>query len=397
MKFSSVVPAVLLVWSGTLVAQTYPAAPPGAPARDSAQPKPAAPPPAPPLDFSGILFANFQYRGEAGPAKATNKFDVERAYLTFRIPAGEHTSVRITTDVFQQTASPNDSYYRGWVVRIKYAYLQYNYLNGAEWKANARIGILHTVFIDHEEQYWPRWISLVPVERAGYFSSADGGLATTITLPRKWGEIYATLTNGPGYTSRETDRFKDYAARLTLTPWSGAESKFMRTVALTGWLYKGATASKFVTAGPGEIGVIGSALDRDRWGLFAGSNDSRFTFGLDYASREEEGESGLNTIVSPRAVTDSSGKLFSAYAVVRAFALGSATGTTLSRLGLMGRFDRVTTNTRTDWKYNVVIAGIIWDLSKRASVSLDYQEVTPVEGRPITATKTYFAHFVARF
>jgi hypothetical protein len=392
-KFSSVASAVVIAWPGILAAQTYPAAP----TTDSTAPKPVAPAPAPSLDFSGILFANFQYRGEAGPAKASNKFDVERAYLTFRIPAGERTSVRITTDIFQQTTSPNDSYYRGWAVRIKYAYLQYNYLNGADWKANARIGILHTVFVDHEEQFWPRWISLVPTERAGYFSSADGGLATTITLPKKWGEIYATLTNGPGYTSRETDRFKDYAARLTLTPWSSADSKFMRTVALSGWLYQGATASKFVAATPGEIGPVGSALDRDRWGVFAGANDPRFTFGLEYASRKEDAESGLNTVASPRVVSDSSGRIVSAYAVARPFALGATTETILSRFGLLGRFDRVTTNTDTDWKYNVVIAGMMWDLSKRASLSLDYQEVTPVEGRPITATKTYFAHFVARF
>jgi hypothetical protein len=352
-------------------------------------------PPAPALDFSGIIFANFQYRGEAGPSKAFNKFDVERAYLTFRIPAGDRTSVRITTDVFQQTTSGNDNFYRGWVIRVKYAYLQYNFLNGAEWKANARVGILHTVFVDHEEQYWPRWISLVPTERAGYFVSADGGLATTISLPRKWGEIYATITNGPGYNSRETDRFKDYAARLTLTPWASGPSKFMRTVALTGWAYKGAIASKFVNSTPGEVGPIGSGLDRDRWGVFAGANDPRFTFGVDYASRHEEGEKGLNTIASPRSVTDSTGRIVAGYAVVRPF--GFSTPNVLEPLTVFGRFDRVTVNTDTDSKYNVVIGGIAWDLSKRASVSLDYQEVTPVEGKPITATKTYFAHFVARF
>ena len=45
--------------------------------------KPAPPPPAAavsiPVDFSGIIYANFQYRGDAGAAKSTNKFDLERA------------------------------------------------------------------------------------------------------------------------------------------------------------------------------------------------------------------------------------------------------------------------------------------------------------------------------
>src|ERR1019366_3620468 len=191
----------------------------GTPAKpDSVAAKQVAPT-LPPIDFSGTLFANFQYRGDKGPAKGSNKFDVERVYLTFRMPAGEKTSVRITTDLFQQTTPGNDNYYKGWVLRAKYAYLQYNYLNGDEWKGLARVGLIHTVFIDYDEQFWPRWISTTPTERAAYFASADAGLATDVTLPHRLGEIYATITNGPGYTSRETDRFKDYAARLTITPW----------------------------------------------------------------------------------------------------------------------------------------------------------------------------------
>ncbi len=373
--------------------QTYPPATHDSTSDSVAVKKPQAAVPS--LDFSGVLFANFQYRGEAGPAKATNRFDLERAYLTFRLPAGERTSIRITTDVFQQTTSGNDSYYRGWVVRAKYAYLQYNYLNGAQWKAFARIGLLHTVFIDHDEQFWPRWIAPTPTERAGYFASAAPGIATGVTLPRRLGELYATITNGPGYTSRETDRFKDYAARLTLAPWGRDASKFLRTLTLSGWIYRGATASKFVTAGPGEIGPSGAGLDRNRWGMHAGSNDPRFTFGVEYATREEERESGLNTVVSPRTVTDTTGTLIAGYTLVRPFAFfGNGS---LSPLSLVGRFDRITTNTDADSKYNVVIAGVIWDLSKGASLSLDYQEATTVHGTPITPTKTYFAHVVARF
>ena len=395
MKLSSVVWALVLLSPGILAAQTYPASAPRDSARDTVKAKPAAAPPAPPLDFSGTLYANYQYRGEKGPAKSSNKFDVERVYLTFRLPAGKHTSVRVTTDVFQQTTPGNDSYYRGWVVRAKYAYLQYNYLNDQDWKAHARIVLLHTVFIDYDEQFWPRWISPTPTERAGYFSSADAGIANTVTLPRKLGEFYATITNGPGYTSRETDRFKDYAARLTLTPWASDAASVLKTIGLTGWIYRGATASKFVTAGPGEIGPIGSALDRDRWGVHGVWNDPRFVLGAEYASREEEGETGLNTLASPEHVTDSTGTLAAGYAIVRPFAF--ADNAKWSPLSLMARFDRVTTNTDTDWKYNVVIGGIIWDFSKRASLSIDYQETTPVEGAPIAAVKTYFAHFVARF
>jgi hypothetical protein len=363
-------------------------------AQDSTPAKSVAPA-APALDFSGILFANFQYRGDKGQSKSQNRFDVERVYLTFKMPAGERTSIRVTTDLYQQTTPGNDSYYRGWTVRAKYAYLQYNYLNGSEWKALARVGLLHTVLIDYDEQFWPRWISPTPTEKAGYFASADAGLATSVTLPAKLGEFYATVTNGPGYTSRETDRFKDYAARLSITPWASDPKNILSKVGISGWVYRGAVASKFVNATPGDLGAIGSGLDRNRWGVHAAENDPRLILGVEYARRQEQGESGSNTIASPRSVTDSTGTLFSSYAIARPLAF--TTGAADSPLSLVARFDRVTTNTRTGWKYNVVIGGIVWDLSKKASVSLDYQETTPVTGAPIAPVKTYFAHFVARF
>ncbi|HMA21283.1 MAG TPA: hypothetical protein VKO87_10800, partial [Gemmatimonadaceae bacterium] len=334
------------------------------------------------------------YRGDAGPARSSNRFDVERVYLTFRMPAGERTSIRVTTDLFQQTTPGNDSYYRGWTVRAKYAYLQYNYLNGPDWKANARVGLLHTVFIDHDEQFWPRWVALSPTDRAAYFSSADAGIATTLSFPNKLGELYATITNGPGYTSRETDRFKDYAARVTVTPWAANSMSLLKAVALSGWIYRGATASKFVDGGTGQVGRVGSALDRNRWGMHVGRIDPRFTFGAEYASRQEQGELGSNTVASPRSVIDSTGTLVSGYGVVRPF---NGEAGKPHPLSLIARYDRVTTNTDKDSRYNVFIGGAAWDLSSKASMSLDYQANEPVSGSPIARSHTWFAHFVARF
>lgn len=368
-------------------------APPASPPKDTV-PAAVKPATAPALDFSGILYANYQYRGGPGLVKSSNKFDVERVYLTFRLPAGDRASIRVTTDVFQQATPGNDAYYRGWTIRAKYAYLQYNYLNGPEWRANARLGLLQTVFIEHDEQFWPRWISQSPTERAGYFPSADAGISSTVSIPKKLGDVYVTVTNGPGYTSRETDRFKDYAARLTLTPWAQNTASALKAVALTGWVYKGAIASRFVDGGPGQSGRTGSALQRDRWGVHVGNLNPRLTFGAQYASRIEEGETGNNTAASPRAVIDSTGTLISGYALVRPF---KSSGTKPHPLSLLARYDRVTVNTDTDDKYEVIIGGVIWDLNSRVSMSLDYQENNPIKGAPITAGRIWFAHFVARF
>ena len=59
--------------------------------------------PAPTLDFSGLIFGNYQYRTDtiasnALGGKSPNRFDMGRVYLNFRMPAGDgstHATVRI--------------------------------------------------------------------------------------------------------------------------------------------------------------------------------------------------------------------------------------------------------------------------------------------------------------
>ena len=349
-----------------------------------------------PVDFSGVLYANFQYRGDAGVAKSTNKFDLERAYLTFRMPAGDRASIRITADVFQQTTTPNDAFYRGWVIRAKYAYLQYDYHKSATgWNGLVRGGLLHNVVIDHVESFWPRWISQSPVERNGFFSSSDAGVATLLTLPNKWGEFYAEVVNGPGYTSRETDRFKDYAARLSITPLSGSDNKVIKTLALTGWTYVGAVGSQFAGGGVGQIGPIGVSMPRTRAGVFLGVRDPRLSAGFDWATRKDAREAGLNTVASPRVEFDSTGRLIAGFVTAKPFQLLNDKST--FPLGLIGRWDRFKPNTDLPGYINTVIGGLTWDLNKKAALSLDYQEQVPHSGAVIATAKTYFLHMVANF
>ncbi len=391
---------VLLVGMPMCLPAQAPPPPPANPPVDSPPPvtpptvsKPAAPA-TPALSFSGVLYANFQYRGDEGPAQSANKFDLERAYFTFRMPAGDRASVRLTADVFQQQTAPNDGFYRGWVVRAKYAYLQYDFLKGASWSGLARGGLLHTVVIEHVETFWLRWLSISPVERAGFFSSADGGIAGLITLPNKLGEIYTTITNGPGYTSREVDRFKDYAGRISITPFGGSDS-FLKTFTLTGWTYRGAIASRFVGGGTGQIGPVGASLARNRSGVFVGVRDPRLTVAAEYATRTDGSETGDNTVPLPRVETDSTGRLLSGFTVLRPFQILNE-GSTIP-LGLVARWDRFKPNTETDPYSNTVIAGLIWDLNKRVSLALDYQEQTPHGGPVLTPSKIYYLHMAANY
>src|SRR3954451_438872 len=87
---------LLVVRAAPLVAQSSaPAAPGTQPAqRDSVQP--AAPPT---LNFSGVIFGNFAYQLPTTPAQLNNQlnnaFVIDRSYLTFRMQAGDHTTIRV--------------------------------------------------------------------------------------------------------------------------------------------------------------------------------------------------------------------------------------------------------------------------------------------------------------
>ncbi len=347
----------------------------------------------PSLDFSGTLFTNYQYRVDPGPLKSSNKFDLERAYLTFRIPAGERLGVRITADVFQSGATGETN--RGWLFRAKYAYLQYDYLKRNGWSALARLGVVQTVFIEHEETFWPRFIAPGSAERAGLFSSADGGLMSVVTFPRKRGELYVGIANGPGYTARETDRFKDYSARLSLTPL-GEHQNILRTLTLTGWIYRGAMGSQFTQPVPGQAGTFGHGLPRNRWGIFTGIKDPRLVLGAHYATRTDASESGANTQSAPRIRRDSSGTLASGYFLVRPFRLAAPSSP--HSLGLFGRWDDVRANRDAGGAhYQVVISGLIWDMSSRVSMSADYQEQARIAGPTVGPSRTYYLHLIANF
>ncbi len=399
---------ILLVAGASLGAQTAPA-----PEGSSQPAQPAAAPKAPsasPLDFSGVIFGSYNHQLPTTPNPLRNQNDnsfvVDRAYLNFRIAAGDRTSIRITTDVFQSADSTSNAY----TVRAKYAYLQYEapkMAGGAQ--VTGRIGILQNVVIDHTDTFWPRYLSQAATERAGFFSSADVGLAGLLTLPNKWGEAYATIVNGPGYATRERDRFKDFAVRLSLTPlMNGSSSSLLQTFTITLWGYKGATASSFVNGGTGQVGAVGEALDRSRAGVFVGIRDPKLTLGAELAQRHEEGEAGQNTVLAPRVRTETTGRMLSGFAVVRPFAFATASGR--SPFGVVARYDHVKPTVKTNGfaspppasnGYHNLIAGIFLDISQRAQLALDYQESLAsdngVSSAPPSQSKGYYAHFVVNF
>ena len=353
---------------------------------DTARKPPAPAAATPPVVVSGQLFGNYQYN-TAETQRNANQFVIDRAYLTARAALGQGVSLRVTTDVFQGGDQ------NGWSVRLKYGYLQHDAKLGS-WSASSRAGMLHNVVIEHIDTHWLRWFGTGPTDRHGYFSSADVGIAELITFPNKLGELYATVTNGGGFSRRETDRFKDAAVRLSLTPF-GSRTGLFSTFVVTGWVLEGASASRFASGGTDQVRAIGSGLQKDRHGAFVGLRDHRFTGGLEYASRTEEVEGGANTVASPRTVREVTGTVRSGFAILRPLAWVNESGR--SRVGLIGRYDAVRPGTSASLvdggeRLHVLIAGMLADVTPRLSVALDYQEQI-ARRNLIPDQKTYFARF----
>jgi hypothetical protein len=397
------------------------------PAVGQAQQAPATPVVVTPaFDFSGVLFGNYSVRTDSAAranlgGKSPNQFSLDRAYLTFRMPAGENAAIRVTTDIFQNTNTTANGFYQGWVMRLKYAYAQYTGARndfGSGSSLTGRIGVLHTVIIDYQEAYWPRYLSQVATERDGFFSSADAGIAGLITLGDRWGEVYGTVTSGPGYSAYERDRFKDFALRFSLTPFANQAKldPIVRSFSVTPWIYKGFLGSAFQSGGAGQIGpgnngAITDALTRDRWGLFAGVRDRRITGGLEVAQRTDGSETGLNTAAAPRVVHDSTGRLVDGFVVARPFEWFNPA--THSGFTVIGRYDHFTPNAdpdnvaydETTPAYNYWVLAAAYDLTQRLTFALDWQVQSPtgfpagtgINVRPTPRQSTIFMHWQATF
>ncbi|GAC1478843.1 MAG: hypothetical protein NVS1B4_22900 [Gemmatimonadaceae bacterium] len=352
----------------------------------AAAPAKAAPAAAPTLDFSGVLFANYQYGGAQNTAgsRTNNQFALDRTYLTFRMPAGDNFAIRVTTDLFQQ-ANQSNGFYNGWAVRLKYAYLQANYLDNKDLgvKGVARVGMVELPMVGFQEGIWPRFISQVAIDRYGYQGSADVGVNTIISLPNKWGEFQGNITNGTGYQAAENDRFKDFSTRLTLTPFASEPGNgLFKTFAVTGWAVAGTGASRYVNgvaAGGGNPGVppTGTGLDHSRAGASVSIAHPALSAMAEYHIRNDESENANAATTGTIVVTPTKGNIVSAFGLFRPFkAMDSFTD--YQSLGLLFRWDRVTSNQdltpQPQGQY--VVAGLLYDLSKRVTIALDYQEQT---------------------
>lgn len=349
------------------------------------------PVPALPVELSGVLYPQFTYGGAKGSGtRSANRFELERAYLTARAKLSDRASIRATIDVFRPT--PTSSY----TLRAKYAYAQYDYWGKNEGVLGAtgqvRLGMQQTVVIEHEEQFWPRWIARTGIERTGAFSSADLGASTTLGFGGGATELFAMVANGNGYTTPESDRFKDYSARLSIAPF-GPPSSAAGGIVISPWYYKGAR--------PGALRPA-EARRLDRMGVFAGVRVPALTGGIHLARLTSSRDTALAG--GRIAEVEGSSRLLSAHVQIRPFRLLDPAGNTA--WGLLFRWDAIDGDqsyaspggdfTARDGRF--IVTGVVHELSKKLLWAIDFQQQSP-RGDPLPAQdiRTYNLHVVANF
>lgn len=333
-----------------------------------------------PVEFSGLLYPQYVYGGQKGNAtRSQNRFELDRAYLTADARLADRFTMKLTAEATQPIGGA------GWVLRARHGYGEYAFwTNNRGWmgaNAQARFGIQPTVLIEHEEQFWPRWVAKVATERAGFFSAADVGVSTTAKVNGV--EIFAQISNGPGYMQSENDRFKDYSARVTLEPVDG--------MTLSPWIYKGTRKS---TRPEAQYANQGRA--RDRMGVLAAYRGRAWMVGGDYAVASNENETAAPAAFDTEK---QSSTVLSAYARLKPFAMMDPKGN--AAWGLLLRWDQIDSDDRfvptaADFpvlKGKFIVAGVTYDMNNKVSWSLDYQQQSP-EGAPAAGLdlRTYNIH-----
>ncbi len=358
---------------------------------------------------SGVLFSRWEWNqaGAGASEKDANQFAIERMYLNFRGPLAEDINFRATLDIYSVSAndvkvsttttttttadsvnnlkstsnstSTSSISNLNAMMQLKYAYF--------EWKAaswlNFRGGMQMTEWIDYVEGLWGyRGISKVLLDDRGISASSDLGLSGIAKLPNKLGEVQISVLNGTGFRLAENNRFKDLAGRVVITPLMDGGGDFKK-LQVAAHYYTGNTA----------LGV-----SRSRFGALVALPTDNFNVGFEFGS--------FSNGVKADSSTKSSG--FSAWLELK----GRLASDDLSRLSLLARMDSYDPNsdltdaTRTisaNAKLSKLILGLVYQLAKPVTVSLDYQSLsykgngdllTKYDGTKTSADSRIYLHFI---
>ncbi len=164
---------------------------------------------APSVSLSGVVYA--QWGAELDSLSPANNFDITRAYLNAIGKFSGGITTRITADVYRDADATAGG---GLNYRLKYAYAAWNPQGSP---LTVRFGLTQAPWLDWEEQLWDyRMQGPMAMDRGGYMSASDFGLALDGNINNETVDFSAMAMNGENYNKTPGDSHKDFAARLSV-------------------------------------------------------------------------------------------------------------------------------------------------------------------------------------
>lgn len=302
------------------------------------------------------FFADYTYAIEPestdidGNVYNPSAFSVTRTYINVSGSLNRHVGFRVTPDI-TRLADTGASADGSQVLRLKYGYAQVNvddWLTPGSW---VRLGLQQTGFVTFEEDVFRyRFQGPVFVDREGYLSSSDAGVAFRYNVPANYGEVIVGLYNGETYSRAEANDQKAFQLRGTVRPFPA--HPVLRGLRVTGFYHGDA----YVKDGE-RTRAIGGATFEHRYVnigyhyMAASDRTSAFESAID--------GSGYSVWVTPR-----------------------------TEFGLEGliRFDRLTPDTTQDSRRRRRIFGVAYWFpnsgSGSAALLFDYEGVTNEDFMP---------------
>jgi hypothetical protein len=172
-----------------------------------------------------------------------NSFYFDRAYINIKASLTPQITARLTPDVYSVTDGNGKTQY---FTQMKYGYFDYTPLNTDDGLSlTFSAGLIPNQWISNVEKYYGyrgvaktftdySWTTsavrsgnTVKVGSGSFFSSADLGMTTKLSLPKKYADLYVSILNGNGFRNEGFDqnRFKDFMVTGFIYPLSGQIAK----------------------------------------------------------------------------------------------------------------------------------------------------------------------------
>ncbi|MBI5400478.1 hypothetical protein HZB07_07765 [Candidatus Saganbacteria bacterium] len=176
------------------------------------------------VKVGSTIFFRWQNYNLGGSFTKVSNFDIDRAYLDFKKKIDGNANARVTLDVSRISGAAKQNLFD----YLKYAYVEMpvnvSQAQFIPFNLTAKLGLQHTVWIDWADKVLGlRFIAKSLLDNEGVMSSSDFGLGalgkfTLGSLPEV--EYQATLLNGTGYATNESNAQKAAGVRLNSTLYS---------------------------------------------------------------------------------------------------------------------------------------------------------------------------------